>query len=269
VFAVAMLDTIAWDVLYPPGTEELGTVWRFIARHADGLLYNSQFTRERFNIRFPLHRAVAEQVTHHSLVMEEYIHPAARTEPVSSYLLIFGNEYEHKDVRPTVRLLADAFPFNEIVAFGIPEATNHNVRARPSGDLGQADLHRLIAGARVIVFPSYYEGFGLPVVEGLAYGRPVVVRRSPLWTEIAGWSRLPGSLIEFDDAPSLVEAVGQVLAGLPSRALPSGAYLTKDSMPVNWRECAARVMALLETCLAGADGSRWLEREETLRLAGA
>jgi glycosyltransferase involved in cell wall biosynthesis len=268
VLAVAMLDTIAWDVLYPPGTEELGTVWRFIARHSDGLLYNSHFTRERFNVRFPLHRAVVEQVTHHSLVVDEFVHPAARTEPVSDYVLIFGNEYEHKDVRPTLRLLVDAFPFNQIVAFGIPEATGHNVRTIPSGDLGQAELHRLIAGARVIVFPSFYEGFGLPVVEGLAYGRPVIVRRSPLWAEIAGWSRLPGSLIEFDDAPSLVESVGRVLAGLPGQALPSGAHLATDSMPPSWRDCAARVIALLDTCLACADGGRWREREESLRLAG-
>src|SRR5207302_1504762 len=112
--------------------------------------------------------------------------------------------------------------------------------AIPSGELEPMTLHRLIASARVVVYPSNYEGFGLPAVEGLAYARPVVVRRSPLWAEIAGWSRLPGALIEFDDSASLVECVGRALAGLPGAALPSGARLADDASPAGWSTCAGR-----------------------------
>jgi glycosyltransferase involved in cell wall biosynthesis len=267
VLAVAMLDTIAWDVLYPPGADKLGKIWRFVARHADGLLYNSAFTRERFTTRFPLQPGIHEQVTHHSLTVEEHVHPAARTESVSDYILVFGNEYDHKDLRPTLQLLVDAFPFNPVMAFGIRDTAAQNARAIPSGMLDHVELHRLIAGARVIVFPSYYEGFGLPVVEGLAYGRPVVVRRSALWSEISGWSRLPGSLFEFDDAPSLVEAVGQVLGGRTDSSVPFGAHLG-EAEPATWRDCADRVMDLVHECLVTSDGSRWRAREEALRLAG-
>jgi len=265
-----MLDTISWDVLYPAGNPTtLANVWRFVARYADGLLFISHFGRERFNARFPIGRDVGEQVTHLSLAQDDYIDPIARMEPLSDQILIFGNEYDHKDLGPTVRLLADAFPFNEIVSFGGGNfSPAPNVVTISSGQIEQATLHKLIASARVIVYPSFYEGFGLPVVEGLAYGRPVVVRRSPLWAEIAAWSRLPGELIEFDDAASLVEGIGRVLGGLPRRALPSGQALAQGTTPANWRDCGSRVIALLDRRIAEADGSRWLEREEALNVAG-
>ena len=202
-----MLDTIIWDTLYM-AQEDLESVWRFIARHADGLLYISNFTRERFNARFPVRSDVQERVAHLSFIKEEQTVPAARTVPLSDHILVIGNDYDHKDVRRTLQLLVDGFPFNRIVAVGTDNAPAPNVVAIPSGDIEQLELHKLIASAKVIVFPSYYEGFGLPAVEGLAYGRPVLVRSSPLWKEIAAWSRLPGQLIEFEDAASLIESCG-------------------------------------------------------------
>jgi glycosyltransferase involved in cell wall biosynthesis len=262
-----MLDTIMWDILYA-APEGLQTVWRFIARHADGLLYISNFTRERFNTRFPVRSDVQERVTHLSFKKEEQTDPAARTVPVSDHILVIGNDYDHKDVRRTLQLLVDGFPFNRIVAVGTEKAPAPNVVAIPSGEIEQLKIHRLIASAKVIVFPSYYEGFGLPVVEGLAYGRPVLVRSSPLWTEIAAWSRLPGQLMEFDDPASLIEGVGRVIAGLPCQGLPSGVALTEGAAAAGWRECAQNVIALLDDCIAVADGGRWLERDEALGVAG-
>jgi glycosyltransferase involved in cell wall biosynthesis len=262
-----MLDTIMWDILYL-APEVLESVWRFVARYADGLLYISHFTRERFNTRFPVRSDIRERVVHLSFRKEEHADPEARTMPVSDHILVIGNHYDHKDIGPTLELLVDGFPFNRIVAVGTEKARTPNVEAIPSGNIEQRALHRLIASAKVIVFPSYYEGFGLPVVEGLAYGRPVLVRSSPLWTEIAAWSRLPGQLIEFDDAASLVEGVGRVLAGLPCQALPSGVALTDGAAAAGWRECAEGVIALINDCIASADGRRWRERDEALRVAG-
>jgi glycosyltransferase involved in cell wall biosynthesis len=263
-----MIDTIAWDVLYPDGAAGLGVTWRFIARQADGLIFNSHFTRERFATRFPIDPTVLQAVTHHSFLPEEHVDRAVEGTPMSDYILVFGNELDHKHVRPTAELLAAGFPLTPIVAFGLADAPTPNVTAIPSGLLEHAGLHKLIAGARVIVYPSYYEGFGLPVVEGLSYGRPVIVRRSALWPEIAGYSRLPGELIEFETAPSLIECVGRVLGGLPNRALPRGNLLAPDAAPASWKDCADRVIQLLERCSIGADGKRWSEREEALQAGG-
>jgi glycosyltransferase involved in cell wall biosynthesis len=259
-----MLDTISWDVLYVCD-ESLDAVWRFIARYSDGLLFNSQFTCDRFRKRFPPQAAIAERTTHLSLAIEEQVDPLALEEPVGDYILVFGNDYDHKDVRRTLQILADAFPFCKFVAIGIEKVALPNATAMPSGKIEPTALHRLFAGARVIVFPSFYEGFGMPVVQGLAYGRPVIVRRSPLWEEVAAKMRSPGQLVPYDTTPSLVEAVGCALAGLPLNALPQGSGLAPGQAPARWRDCARRIVELIEELLTKADGKRWRERDEALQ----
>jgi glycosyltransferase involved in cell wall biosynthesis len=262
--AFLMLDAIAWDIY--PGRPELAATWSLLARHADGLLYISHFTRERFNKRFPVAPNVAEAVTHLSMAQDDYTDSSEPADPIFNQILIFGNGFDHKHVRPTAQLLSDAFPFHRITAIGIEDAPGQNVTAVPSGQMPRSRLLGLIAGAGVIVFPSFYEGFGLPVVEGLARGRTVLVRRSALWAEIAAFSRLPGRLCEFDDPASLVDGVGRTLTGLPIAVLPSGIALPAGSSPANWKDCAQRVVDLLTGRLAGLGLDHWWAREHALHM---
>jgi Glycosyl transferases group 1 len=264
VTAFLMLDAIAWDIY--PGRTGMEATWRFIARHADGLLYISHFTRERFNTRFPVAADVGEAVTHLSLAQDDHANVSQPAEAISDQILIFGNGFDHKHVRPTAQLLSDAFPFHRIMAVGVEDAPGPNVTALASGQMPRGALLRLIAGAGVIVFPSFYEGFGLPVVEGLALGRTVLVRRSALWAEIAAHSRLPGKLCEFDDPASLVDGVGRALAGLPLTALPSGIALAAGLAPAGWKDCAQRIIDLVSRRLARPSLDHWLAREHALRL---
>lgn len=264
LLAFNMLDTISWDILYVCD-ERLDSLGRFVARFSDALFYNSQFTRERFAERFPLQSRIAECVTYHSFTVEEQVNQAALREPVGDYILIMGNDYDQKDVRCNLQLLTSAFPFNKIVAIGIDGAVPRNVVAMPSGYIEEAALQRLIAGARVIVLPSFYDGFGMPVVQGLAYGRTVVARQSPLWQEISPQLQMPGQLVQFDTTASLVEAVGRALAGHPLESLPQGIGLSAGQSPMRWQDCAQRMINTLEKLLPSADGRRWLEREEALR----
>jgi glycosyltransferase involved in cell wall biosynthesis len=53
------------------------------------------------------------------------------------------------------------------------------------GPVPQADLPALYSAATLFVFPSLYEGFGLPVLEAMACGTPVVCSRIPSLVEIA------------------------------------------------------------------------------------
>lgn len=264
ILAFNILDTIAWDILYV-ADESLDSLWRFVARFSDGLFYNSQFTRDRFKARFPLQAQIAERVTYLSCSAEEQINPAAAQEPLGEHILVFGNNYDHKDVARTARILTDAFPFNKVVAIGLESVAAPGILTMPSGQIEETELHRLMASARVIVFPSFYEGFGIPVVQGLAYGRPVIVRKSPLWHEIAEQLRSPGQLVPFDSITSLVEAVGCVLVGLPLKPLPQGRKLGADESPLRWRDCAQRIMGLVEELMSNADTRRWKEREEALQ----
>ncbi|GIG20186.1 glycosyl transferase [Cellulomonas chitinilytica] len=56
----------------------------------------------------------------------------------------------------------------------------------PTGWLGEGELRSLVAGARALVLPSLDEGFGLPVLEALAAGRPVLASEIPVLREVAG-----------------------------------------------------------------------------------
>ena len=81
--------------------------------------------------------------------------------------------------------------------------------AHESGKLDDAHVHQLYAGARLVVFPSFYEGFGLPVVTALAYGRTLFARESSLLGEIASHCVPRGRVIPYSQRDELVDAVGR------------------------------------------------------------
>lgn len=58
------------------------------------------------------------------------------------------------------------------------------------GYVDQAELRRLYAGAAAFIYPAIYEGFGLPIVEAMACGAPVVTSRTGSAPEIAGGAAL-------------------------------------------------------------------------------
>jgi glycosyltransferase involved in cell wall biosynthesis len=258
-----MLDTIAWDIMYV-SDQSLDSLWKFVARLSDVLFYDSQFTQGRFRARFSPQGLITECVTYLSFAADEQVDEGSSL-PVSCDILLIGNEYDHKDLVRTLQVLADAFPFNKIVAIGANRSSAQNVTVMPSGNLEQSALHGLFASAGVIVFPSFYEGFGLPVVQGLAHGRTVIVRESELWHEIAGQLRLPGQMVPFHDLTSLIESVGRALGGLPLSTIPQGTALGENERPLRWKDCASRIIRALEQLLSNPDGKRWMEREEALR----
>jgi len=71
------------------------------------------------------------------------------------------------------------------------------------------DLPALYNGADVFVYPSLYEGFGLPPLEAMACGTPVVAARSSSLPEVVGDA---GLLVDPLNVDELADAVGQVLA---------------------------------------------------------
>jgi hypothetical protein len=58
--------------------------------------------------------------------------------------------------------------------------------------------------------------------------------------------------------------LGRVLEGLPAEETPMGAQLYGDEPVTGWKECAARLLALLDRCLANACAERWMHRHEVL-----
>jgi glycosyltransferase involved in cell wall biosynthesis len=259
-----ILDTISWDIIFA-ASDGLGDVWRATAEWSDGLLFDSHFTMDRFAFRFPSPPHVRRMVTHLSLASEEWAaaSPSGDDDP---FLLVVGNHYDHKDVTGTALVLADAYPSMRVVALGGTVADRPNLVAMSSGHVSEEDVLGLFAHASVIIFPSFYEGFGLPVAQGLARGKTVVVRSSPLWVEIAGNSRMPGQMIAFEDDAEMIGAVGRALRSELASALVQGALLHPGEDPPSWRECTARLFRLADDLLDGLDGAAWFRRDAALSL---
>ncbi|WP_025806907.1 glycosyltransferase family 4 protein [Pseudomonas chlororaphis] len=72
------------------------------------------------------------------------------------------------------------------------------------GYLPDEQLAQLVAGARALVFPSRYEGFGLPVLEAMASGTPVVLAQCAAMPEVAGAA---GNYVDPDDVDGLRHAM--------------------------------------------------------------
>ena len=73
--------------------------------------------------------------------------------------------------------------------------------------LSRALLAKLVRGARAVVFPSLYEGFGLPVLEAMQMGTPVITSTTSSLPEVAGDA---GLLVDPHDVNALVEAMRRV-----------------------------------------------------------
>jgi glycosyltransferase involved in cell wall biosynthesis len=77
-------------------------------------------------------------------------------------------------------------------------------RLKVLGRLSPADLHAAYAGARTFAFPSTWEGFGLPVLEAMAHGVPVVTSSG---TSMAEFAASAGTLVDPTDADALAAAL--------------------------------------------------------------
>ena len=154
---------------------------------------------------------------------------ARRMIDADRYLLSLGTIEPRKDI-PTLiaafELLAADDPDLELVIAG-PEGwgseqvadviarSRFGSRIRRLGWLDAAARDAVLAGAAVFVYPSLYEGFGLPPLEAIALGTPVVATRVGALPEVladaACWA-------EPRDPDSLAAAIGSVLGDAGSAA---------------------------------------------------
>lgn len=72
------------------------------------------------------------------------------------------------------------------------------------GLTSEEDLPKLYSGALAVVYPSYYEGFGLPVLEAMQCGAAVIASRDPAITELADGAAI---LVDAENRHAWVEAI--------------------------------------------------------------
>jgi hypothetical protein len=107
------------------------------------------------------------------------------------------------------------------------------------GYVPEADKAALLTGADVFAYPSRYEGFGLPVLEAMACGTPVVTTTGGSLPEVAGDA---ATLIEPGDADALAAALAK-LAADPAARQDAAARGRQRAATFTWEHCATRTAA--------------------------
>jgi glycosyltransferase involved in cell wall biosynthesis len=108
------------------------------------------------------------------------------------------------------------------------------------GRLSRDDLRLLYSYTDVFVFPSLYEGFGMPILEAMACGAPVITSRTTGLAEVAGDAAI---LVEPSDARELAEAMVKVLESLSLRESLKAKGLVRVKQ-YSWHQAAAKTLEL-------------------------
>jgi len=124
--------------------------------------------------------------------------------------------------------------FDEVKTLGLQE------RVRFPGFVAEADLPALYSAATLVIYPSLYEGFGLPVLEAMACGAPVIASNRSSLPEVVGEA---GLLIDPYDTDSMATAMGQLLEDGSLRASLAQAGQTRAGQ-FTWSKTAAELVNL-------------------------
>ena len=137
-----------------------------------------------------------------------------------------------------------------LIVSGVPGWKSHNLHSRLKhlqarsdvrylGYVNQSLLPTLMAGARALLYPSLYEGFGLPVLEAMQAGTAVITSQETAMAEIGG-----DAVIQVD--PQNAGTMAEAIASLASDEEIVNALSHKgreQAKQFSWRRCAEQTLA--------------------------
>jgi glycosyltransferase involved in cell wall biosynthesis len=236
-----------------------------LRRRARALIADSHFTRDEFlrHVGAPACREIT--VAH--LAADAAWFDAAPASHAAPCFVCVGSVRAHKNVK---RLLAAFGRVAHLVPHGLRIVGRRQVqgdevqrladlpesaRARVTftGLVSDDELRREVAGADALVFPSLYEGFGLPALEAMAAGCPVLASRAGALPEVCG----DAAAAYFD--PTDVSSIAQALVAHARLSRGARAAIVvrgrAHARSFSWDAAARTTAAVLESTLR-AEGLR-------------
>jgi glycosyltransferase involved in cell wall biosynthesis len=201
-----------------------------VARAADRVLAVSEFTKRE---AVELLNLAPERVVVIGNAVEPHFTPGDNVSR-GSYVLAVGTLEPRKNLRRVVDAAALAGVELRVAGargWGGVDAAGW------LGEIGDDELVELYRGARALVYPSLYEGFGLPVLEAMACGTPVVTSRGGATEEVAG-----GAAVLVD--PLDVESIATGIAEAGARSDELRALGLARAKAFSWRAVADEVEAV-------------------------
>jgi glycosyltransferase involved in cell wall biosynthesis len=223
-----------------------------LARRAKLVIVPSEFVRSEL---IELFRVPAERVRAISPGVDSRFAAQGDPAPVLArldldgrpYVLALGTEGERKNLRllDAVAPRLDASGFDVVVAGSKRPyiATSATGIARRIGYVDDADLPAVYAGAAAFAMPSLYEGFGLPCIEAMAAGTPVVAADRGALPEACGGAAL---LADPDDEEAFADALVEAAGTERHRLIDAGRARAAE---LSWRRTAETIDAALDPLL--------------------
>jgi glycosyltransferase involved in cell wall biosynthesis len=213
------------------------------ARRADRVLAVSERTRDDLVERY---RVPAEKVVVTPNGVDPIFHPNGDAPNRAPYALFVGGIQPRKDPLTAVEALGRLDGDLALVVAGAEKRGGDELRSAVrrlgleqrvelAGHVGREELAGLYRGATCLVFPSRYEGFGLPVLEAMASGTPVVAAATGAVPEVAGDAAV---LVEPGDPDALAAGIEQALANR-ERLVAAGLVRARA---FTWAETARRTL---------------------------
>ena len=175
------------------------------------------------------------------------------------YLLYVGNHRPHKNLPrllaafrqarqlpPTLKLVLSGKPSPEleleITALGLGD------RVQFSGFISDSDLPAYYRGATALVFPSLYEGFGLPPIESMACGTPVLTSNTTSLPEVVGNAAM---LVNPYDVAEIAQGIERIVMDLDLRStlIDRGFHQAQQH---RWEKTVKKTDRVLQRVLEGS-----------------
>ena len=174
------------------------------------------------------------------------------------YLLYVGNRGGYKDFETGLKAfasIAQTFPEVklQLVGGGKLSRAEQKLVSRlgvaervNQGEVKSEDLPSLYSNAVALVYTTHYEGFGLPLVEAMASGTPILCASTPINEEVCGKA---GSFFEPGAHTHLAALMSEVLQ-VPANFTPKVKLGLEISKTFSWRRCAEETASAYKSLLA-------------------
>ena len=214
-------------------------------RLATMIVTHSEVVRQQAIERFRIH---PERVQAVPLAAAAAFHPIP-SQGASTYFLYAGTLEPRKNITGLIAAWREVRRSHaiDLVLAGRRRIDFPQLSSEPGlqiiGEVTDDRLAQLLGGALAFVYPSLYEGFGLPVLEAMQAGACVITSRDPAITEVAG-----GAAIQAGSHDELVRAMSDI-AAYPRHAAPWRERALRRAAEFSWRRTAQLTHAAYEKAL--------------------
>lgn len=160
-------------------------IFRRTIHYADGIIYISRFAKEDTLDYYADHlpgKPPYSQVVYEAASVEKSMLGCTTEEtlPFEDYFAVIGNQYAHKYLNEILHSLMDSKYNFIVIGTEQTEKLQSNLYGYQSGALSDELVEQIFQNSQGIIFPSVYEGFGLPIVNAIQYRKKILVNDNPL-----------------------------------------------------------------------------------------